>query len=408
MLVVDLHTLQAVDVLNLVDDVFLYGCGTLDGQDVGRSYGTVGERRTGTNIVVVLYQDLLGDGHKVLADIAHLGGDGDFAIATLEASHGDDTVDFGNDRGIAGIAGLEQLGHTRQTTGDVTATANDTGYLDKDFAHTCIGTVADGDMATDGEVVGTQQFAILVQYVTGRNLVAVLRLYDDVLALLGGLVCLHAVGDILYDVLELYLTGRLGNDNRVERIPLGHDVALLDEVALLLEQGAAVRNVLAEQHDAGLGLHKADFSQAADHDLGRTGIGLGIYGTQFLKLEACIVLGLYLSIGNGVAGHTTGVERTQRQLCTGFTDGLCGNDAHSLTDVHHAAGSQVAAITLDADALVAFAGQHGTYFNHLYGAVLYLLCLGLGDFVAGSHYHLTCSGMDDIVNADTAQNAVVE
>jgi len=31
---------------------------------------------------------------------------------------------------------------------------------------------------------------------------------------------------------------------------------------------------------------------------------------------------------------TAGVEGTHRQLCTGLTDGLRGDDAHSLADVH--------------------------------------------------------------------------
>ena len=66
MLVVDLHTLHAVDVLNLVDDIFLHGSGTLDVEDIGRSDGSVGKRRSGTHIVVFLNKDLLGERHKVL------------------------------------------------------------------------------------------------------------------------------------------------------------------------------------------------------------------------------------------------------------------------------------------------------------------------------------------------------
>ena len=44
MLVVDLHTLQTVHILYLVDDILLYRRGALDGQDVARRDGAVGER----------------------------------------------------------------------------------------------------------------------------------------------------------------------------------------------------------------------------------------------------------------------------------------------------------------------------------------------------------------------------
>ena len=59
MLVVDLHALHTVDFLNLVDDVLLHLDGTLDGQDVGGRYGTVGQGHTCADVVVLLYENLL-------------------------------------------------------------------------------------------------------------------------------------------------------------------------------------------------------------------------------------------------------------------------------------------------------------------------------------------------------------
>ena len=59
MLVVDLHTLQTIYVLNLVDDILLNGSRTLNGKDVIRSDNTIRERCTGTNGIVLLYKNLL-------------------------------------------------------------------------------------------------------------------------------------------------------------------------------------------------------------------------------------------------------------------------------------------------------------------------------------------------------------
>lgn len=56
-------------------------------------------------------------------------------------------------------------------------------------------------------------------------------------------------------------------------------------------------------------------------------------------------------------GYTAGVEGTHGQLCTGFTDGLCGHDAHSFADFHVLAGGHVPAIALAADAQCGFAGE---------------------------------------------------
>ena len=336
-LVVDLYTLQTVYVLNLVNDVLLNCGGTLDGKDIGRSDGTVRQRSTGTNVVVVLYQNLLGDGHKVLANVTNLRGDGNLAVTALETTHGNNTVDFGNNSRIAGVTCLEQLSYTRQTTGNITATTYYTRYLDKDFTHTGISTVHNGDMATDGEVIGTQDVAVLVQDVTSGNLVAVLRFNDDVLALLCSLVGLHAICYVLDNVLELNLTSRLCYDNRVEGIPLSDYIALLYDISLVLKQGAAIRYILSEQYYTSLRFNKANFGQTTHDNLIGTIVSLCLYSTKFLKFQTSLVLCLNLCIGNGITCHTTGMESTQSQLSTRLTDRLGCDNTHGLALVNHAA-----------------------------------------------------------------------
>src|SRR5581483_10090599 len=58
-----------------------------------------------------------------------------------------------------------------------------------------------------------------------------------------------------------------------------------------------------------------------------------------------------------VTGHTTDVEGTHRQLRTGLADGLCGHDAHRLTDVHQLDGGHRAAVAHPADPGGRRAGQ---------------------------------------------------
>ncbi len=60
MLVVDLHTLQTINRLDLVHDVFLGLYRTENTENVGRGDTAVGQPGTGLDVVVLLNQDLLG------------------------------------------------------------------------------------------------------------------------------------------------------------------------------------------------------------------------------------------------------------------------------------------------------------------------------------------------------------
>ena len=408
-LVVDLHTLETVYILNLVDDVLLHSRGTLDGEDVVGRDGTVGEGCAGTHVVVLLHENLLGQGHQILLDFAEFGSDNDLAVAALDIAHGDFTVDFADNGGVARIAGLEELGHTGQTAGDVAGLADGTRNLDEDVTGLEFLTVLDHDVAVDGEVVGADEFAVLVDDMTGGHAALLLALDDDALAQTGGFVFLDTVGNAFLDILELDGTGMLGDDDGVEGVPLGDDGTLLDLVALVDEELRAVGHVLGGEDDTGILVDEADFGQTADNDLAGAAVLVDdIDGTEFVELYAAVALGHDGGVGGGVGGDTTGVERTEGKLRTGFTDGLGGDDADGLALLHHTAGGEVAAVALHADAMLALAGEHRTYLDALDGRSLYLGGDGLGDFLAGSHDELSGGGMYDIVHGHAAKNALAE
>src|SRR5690606_27848354 len=62
--------------------------------------------------------------------------------------------------------------------------------------------------------------------------------------------------------------------------------------------------------------------------------------------------------GDVVTGHTTLVERAHRQLRTGLTDRLRGDDADGLADVHQLAGGHRAAVADRAHPGAGLAGEH--------------------------------------------------
>ena len=119
MLVVDLHALHTVDFLNLVDDVLLHLDGTLDGQDIGGRYGTVGQGHTCADVVVLLYENLLGQRYQVALLVTALGADDDLPVTAFYLTHLNLTVDLGDDGGVGRIAGLEELGDAGKTSGDI-------------------------------------------------------------------------------------------------------------------------------------------------------------------------------------------------------------------------------------------------------------------------------------------------
>ena len=102
------------------------------------------------------------------------------------------------------------------------------------------------------------------------------------------------------------------------------------------------------------------------------------------------------------------MERTECELRTRLTDGLCCDNADGLALLHHAARSQVATIALTADALLRLTGQHRTNLDALNLALLNLVGHGLGNLLASGNDDLARLGIDDIVYADTTQDALAE
>jgi hypothetical protein len=58
-LIVDSHTLETVNVLDLVNDVLLNSGRTHNSEDIAWSYTTIRKRSTSTYGIMLLYQDLL-------------------------------------------------------------------------------------------------------------------------------------------------------------------------------------------------------------------------------------------------------------------------------------------------------------------------------------------------------------
>ena len=165
MLVVNLHTLQTVYVLDFINDVFLYSRRTLDGQDVSRSNSTIRQRSSGTYIVVLLYQNLLGQSNQIFLHIASLGSYDDLTVTTLDLTHSHFTVDFRYNCRVRRISGFEQLSNTRKTTGDITRLTYGTRNLNQNITSLNSLLVFYHYVTSYRKVVSTDNTAVLVNNV---------------------------------------------------------------------------------------------------------------------------------------------------------------------------------------------------------------------------------------------------
>src|SRR6185369_7843977 len=106
---------------------------------------------------------------------------------------------------------------------------------------------------------------------------------------------------------------------------------------------------------------------------------------------------------------TTDVERTHGELGAGFTDGLGGDDADRFTEFDQATGREVAAVAMDADALLAFAGEHRADADAINAGIVDIAGLVLVDFfIRTNEEFFRVRRIDDVIARESAHEAVRE
>jgi len=118
-LVVDLHPLQTIDLLDSVHQVSLHRTDTLDRQDIHGVDRPFGQAVAGDDALAFISTYVLAVRDQVLLLDVALADDHDPAQTACRTAELDHAVDLGHGGRFAGPPCLEQLGHTRQTTGDV-------------------------------------------------------------------------------------------------------------------------------------------------------------------------------------------------------------------------------------------------------------------------------------------------
>src|SRR6266852_6204894 len=378
-LVVDVHALQTVNLLNGVDQVGLRELFAEDGQQVVQVERAVDQGFAGLDVVAFLHVDVHAAWNRVfLGGLAVFAFDVDFAHALGDFAVADRAIDFADDRGILGFAGLEELHDARETSGDVLGL----GGFARDFREHVAGLHL---VAVPDHQVGAGRhqvlFADLARGIADKNRRLMLfiagRQRNDILGEAGNFV------DLLFDrqaglqVVELHVSGGFGEDGEGERIPFSQDLAVRDAFAFGDAETRAVNSVVALLFAAFL----IDDGEEARTVHGDGGAAAALNVFEIHELDDAVVARFKGGTLGNASGGSADVERTHGELCAGLADGLRGDDPDGFSEFDHAAGSEVAAVTQGANAASRLAGEHGANAHALDTRGLHGISQLFGDFL---------------------------
>ena len=248
-LVVDAHTLDSVDLLDLIDQVLLHLVDALDPKDVVRVDRPLGEAISRLHLVAILHVDVPAVRNEVLLRVG-LVLDRDLLHAARALAQLDHAVDFGNDRLVLRLPRLEELRHAGQTAGDVTSLRGLAADLRHHVADLDLLAVTHLEARPGRKGVGPEHGFVRVDHLDVRlkHLLAILD--DDRHALLRRLVDLVTQGDALLDVDEANDALLACDDRGVPGVPLEEHVPLLHLGAVGEEDDRSVARLQAVVHRA--------------------------------------------------------------------------------------------------------------------------------------------------------------
>ena len=370
MLVVDLHPLEAIDVLNFVDDVTRKRLNSQQSKNVVRVSRAVDDQFTHVDHLTVVHQDVLFFGDQELVRIAIRVRDHETLLTLRILAKRYRPSDFRQHARVFGRTGLEQLGHARQTPRNVPGLLRLLGYSRQHLSGAHFLAVAHRNQRAHREsdrhrvlrIGDLDLVALRIEqsdlWSHGLNRSATFRIDHherrqsrDFVDLLG-----HS-GPFL-DVLEPDPAGVLGNDRTCQRIPSGNGGASLDGATRLDRQNCTIRHLVTFTFTSRV-IDNQDLARSANHDL----LAFCVVHQPELFGQSDIPVGLRFNrIGHrGARSRATDVEGPHGELRTRLTDRLSGDDTDGFARVNQYAAAEVATVTLGTQSIAGIAGERRTH-----------------------------------------------
>ena len=347
-LVVDVDALQAVDLLDGVDQISLRVLFAEDGQQVVRVERAVDQRLARLDVFAFLHVDVHAANDRVfLLRPAVFAFDVNLAQTLADFAVFHDAVDFADDGRVARLAGLEEFDDARQTSGDVLGL----GGLARNFRQHVSGlhlvAILHHQVRAGRHEVFLAGAAGGVANLNRRRVFFIARRQrDDELRQAGDFVDLFLDGDAGLEVLELDRASGFGEDRERVRIPFGKKFAELDGLIFLDAQARAVDHVVAllfaalfvDDGDQAVAVHGDQVLAAAAHDV------------HVDEADEAAVAGLEFGLFGDARRRSADVERAHGELRARLADGLRGDHADRFAEFDKAAGGQVASVAAGAGA----------------------------------------------------------
>ncbi|RMO83569.1 hypothetical protein ALQ34_05340 [Pseudomonas syringae pv. maculicola] len=417
-LVVDLHALQTVYVLNLVDDVLGQRADTQQTQDIVWIARAVRDNFAAVHLFAFEDVQVTPLRNQLLVRIATVvRGNDQTTLAFGLFTECDGTADFCKDRSLFRTTCFEKVGNTRQTTGDVTGLRSllrntSDNITDRDLRTVSYTNQGVSRQEVLGRHVSTRQqqiLAIQTHHLHSRTNVlassrAVFRIKHFNVGHTGQFVCLTLDRDALFHADVGNSTFHLGDDWVGVRIPLGHDRTSVDLVAFLHRNHCTVRQLvtlaLTTEIVCDCQLTRAGYRNQVTVDT--------LDVLQVMQTDSTAILHLNTVSCRGPACRTTDVEGTHCQLGTWLTDRLCSNYADSFTDVDLVTTSQVATVALGADAVAGFTADWRANDHFVDAVQLDELDPLLVHQSACRHDDFFCTRLEHVTGNDSTQYALTQ
>ena len=234
-LVVDVDALQAVDLLNGVDQIGLRVFFAEDGQQIVRVERAVDQRLAGLDVFAFLHVDVHAANDRVfLLRFAVFALDVNLAQAFADFAVLHDAVDFADDGGVARLASLEEFDDARQSSGDVLGLRGFARNLREHVSRLNFVAILHHQVRAGRHEIFLAGAAGGVTHLNrGRVLFIARRQRDDQLRQTRDFVHLFLDRDAGLQVLELDRASSFGEDRERVGIPFGQKFAELDGLVFL-------------------------------------------------------------------------------------------------------------------------------------------------------------------------------
>ena len=264
MLVIDLHTLQAVDLLHFVDEILREFLLALDLEDVMGVRRTVHQRLTGTHSIAFVDAHVLALRNQKFLGFALVRRHDHTALAAGVGTERHDAVDLRDYGAFLRLSRFEELGHTGQTARNVLRLRG----LSRNFCDYLAGrnflALGHREIGAYRQKRRSFRVALMLEDRNLRSQRSVFGFDNDLRRDAGEIIHLLLHRATFDDVVELNASTHLRKNRACKGIPVEQHFAYANRSAFLDLKRRAVNNRMTFLLSA-TGIHDADFT-VSSHD----------------------------------------------------------------------------------------------------------------------------------------------